>query len=211
MTINYVVHPLDVYVGGLKDMERAHGMDPGTAKSAFERFMLLIPFRMTQLQRVVVADESCNDWQADFSRESLVAVMRWVCRRIYFDQAANHIDFVPLGSPPADDLTSARSSVGCRSNMAESIAMDMGIYWAECLRLVDSGFVWKRVCRPKSNINLNYPAITGSRIGFECVPWFSFTTWMQDYIEKREDPMWWAQLFDKTLRLPRLGEKARDD
>ncbi|MFG0285198.1 MAG: hypothetical protein ACF8R7_12310 [Phycisphaerales bacterium JB039] len=167
---------------------------------------------MTQLQRIVIVDSACAAWTADFSRSSLDGLMKWFCRRLCIDATQQRIDFVPVGPVPEGGLWFERTAVCRFSRRMESVAIDMGTYWGECLRVTDREFVWQRVHRSKSNLNYNYPVITGSRLGFQYVPWHNFSTWVIRYCrgDPDADPMWWPRLFDEILAGPRIGEPGKE-
>lgn len=208
MQPDYAIHPQLYYSA---DTEYVQGLRTEEAQARFEDFVRTISPRMTQLQRLVVHDMEFEDWCADFSRGSLVTVTKWFCARVYVDRAASVVDFAPTQRIPDDRAHRGPYRASHFSELMGSIAIDMGIYWGECLRVAERGFFWQRVSKPKNNINFNFPAITGSRIGFEFVPWHNFGTWVVQYFRGGEDPMWWPRLYEEILATPRIGEKAYDD
>ncbi|HJV45161.1 MAG TPA: hypothetical protein VJ824_05470 [Bacillota bacterium] len=133
-------------------------MNKKEAQLHFDWFIEQIPRRMKQLKDVFTLSGENAD-ELDFSVDSLVKLWTWFIPKVIMALKTEQELMAEHQSTP-DWLRNAIKPEKI-SNKSLSIAMDIGIYFAECIRKSHAQIQWGLRTSPKSFISVNKPILLG--------------------------------------------------
>jgi len=159
-TYKLVIIP-DQFVG--KDFK---GFGKKDAMLYLDWFLSIAPERMNQLRNEIV--KNWENWEMDYSRESLNVVQEWfeqnIAERSKTDEEKRG-DSDQIKGTKFEGIIDANTKVIDEKTV--SVCFDVGFYFAECLRKKKPDLKWKPCLSPKSNVNYGHPilATDTSRMG----------------------------------------------
>jgi len=131
-------------------------------KAYFDWFLSQVPSRIGELERAVKEEDSLVAWSADKSPESLATLGDWFAQKVETRRrTADEITELSAASSfpiviPDHELT----------NRTFSLAMDVGMYFAECLQVQCPRLEWQQPLNDPKFIDYGQPVL----IGFGPVP-----------------------------------------
>lgn len=163
------------------EIEEFSSLNKQKVKQYFEWFCNQIPFRLSLLNQAFVLDNGTN---LDYSKKSLIYLWRWFMTDVFeiTKKEKKEIQAEKKNFPTwmHEDIEKDKWKPTTESL---TIAMDIGIYVSEVIRLHNSSLSWGVVSKPKSLEHVNKPVI----IGFSSPVEFSFPRIMSTLIEKLKD------------------------
>ena len=134
-------------------------MSAETAKKYFQWFQAIIPERMQYLQQRFCRDSGVHSDVFDYSANSLIPLWEWFCG-------------IAVVVPTPDDeleIMRQKATVFGKSYInytkfsvgTKYVMRDIGIYLGQCFVKQYEPLSWTYFTKPKNNINVNQPIITG--------------------------------------------------
>lgn len=129
------------------------------AKKHFEWYISEIPKRLGLLKRAIEETESELSFTLDFTKNSLVGLWNWYLKNVEIVEKANEEYINELSS--ANEITKSFIRKEKISSGWMAVALDISIYFAECLIKAHQGLKWGIVTKPKSLVYVNKPVVIG--------------------------------------------------
>lgn len=140
----------------MKDFEK---MSDKEAREHFEWYLSEISVRLDLLESAINSLKSLDRVKLDFSRESLLIVWDWYLENVQIVQKSEEAyqnELLNSNSMTKDFIKREEIPKGWLS-----VAMDISIYFSECLVKNQEHLNWGIVTKPKSLACVNKPVIVG--------------------------------------------------
>lgn len=134
-------------------------MTENEAKKHFEWFKSEIPKRLELLKRAIEETEPKLSFTLDFSKDSLVGLWDWYLKNAEVVEKTNEEYSNELSS--ANEMTKQFIRKEKISSGWMAVALDISIYFAECLIKAHQELKWGIVTKPKSLAYVNKPVVIG--------------------------------------------------
>ena len=157
--------------------------------------------RIAYLENIVKC--TYPEWNADFSKESLVVLYNWFEQNVSFrvktaseyKDELNQLESTPLlkdviavSDPTLDDKT-------------VSICFDTGILFAKCISCKLGGTYWKYVEKPKSDIFYHQPVLTSENAKVDLNPRNIMEVCARKTLENLQNKQTFIQLYDVWVKM----------
>lgn len=146
----------------IKDFDK---MSKSEAKEHFNWYTKEIPNRVKLLNRAIEITDLDLQVNLDYKKESLVALWKWYLNNVEVVEKTNEEIDVEIIS--ANKMTKQFVRKGKIATGWLAVAMDISIYFAECLIKEHQELTWGVVTRPKSLAYVNKPVVVGFSNGME--------------------------------------------
>ncbi|PIZ55093.1 hypothetical protein COY25_01295 [Candidatus Uhrbacteria bacterium CG_4_10_14_0_2_um_filter_41_7] len=145
----------------------------------------VMPDRLEQLTRFITSDPKYNNWQPDYSVESLSVLDSWLCENVGM-RKLNLLERLTKYKGRPRWVRSIEISNYTLSEESVSFAFDAGMYFANVLLKNIPGTAWIHCIKTrKSDVSYGQPVVTGfGNIDFN--PTNTFTVIARKMVEKKE-------------------------
>lgn len=151
MNYPYIIPPFEV-----KEFD---DMSPKEARAHFDWFVGIIPDRMRLLEERIQKSIGESGFKLDYTKGSLLTVWSWFKKNVQIQEKSE------------EELTKEKNSANVMTiQFIESkkiisewmaIALDISIYFAECMVKNNPSLKWDVVIKPKSFAYVNRPVVVG--------------------------------------------------
>jgi hypothetical protein len=130
------------------------------ANDYFRWFMEQIPTRMEILTRAVRSTRGYENWQTDFTVNSLDKLGQWFCEQVETrDRTTQEKEDIYSKAPAWFRNVNVESWE--LSNQTFSLAVDIGMYLGSMIEKNHEGIKWIMVTRPKNDVDYQQPVLVG--------------------------------------------------